>query len=84
MIEIKLTTKQAEGLQNHVGRHMDLCLESLEMDDCSFVTEEGELFEPFGLYCGCNVCNSREQLMATFEFLRKNNIVDVFVEDAEG
>lgn len=82
MIEIILTSEQAEGLQRHVGIHMDKCFESLEIDDSdSFVDEEGNLFEPYGAFCGCDTCQTREQLMATFSYLRKNNIVDIFVSD---
>ncbi len=81
MIEITLTTEQAEGLQRHVSNHLDNCLESLDLDDCSFVTDEGEIFETYGPYCGCQTCNTREQLMATFAYLKKINVADIFVSD---
>jgi hypothetical protein len=84
MIEISITPEQAEGLQRHVAIHMDNCFESLEQDDSdSFVDEEGNLFEPYGAFCGCDTCQTREQLMATFHYLRKNNIVDIFVDENE-
>lgn len=81
MIKIKLTSEQAEGLQKHVSNHMELCFETIDSEDCSFVTEEGEIFETYGPYCGCDVCNTREQLMATFAYLRNQEIVDIFVGD---
>jgi hypothetical protein len=81
MLEIKLTTEQAEGLQKHVTNHMELCMETIDSEDCSFVTEEGEIFETYGPYCGCETCNTREQLMATFAYLRKLEIADIFVSD---
>lgn len=81
MLEIKLTSEQAEGLQKHVTNHMELCMETIDSEDCSFVTEEGEIFETYGPYCGCETCNTREQLMATFAYLRKLEIVDIFVSD---
>jgi hypothetical protein len=31
------------------------------------------------MYCGCHVCETREHLMATFNWLRVNNIVDIAV-----
>ena len=83
MLEIKLTTKQAEGLQKHVANHMENCMETLDMEENSFVNEDGEIFEPYGPYCGCETCNTREQLMATFDYLRKSGIVDIFVGDEE-
>jgi hypothetical protein len=81
MIEIKLTTEQAEGLQKHVANHMELCLETIDSEDCVYITEGGEIFETYGPYCGCETCNTREQLMATFAYLRDEKIVDIFVDD---
>ena len=81
MIEIKLTDAQAKGLQKFVSTHMENCFETIQADDCSFVTPEGEVFEPFGIFCGCETCVTRETLMATFHYLRGNNIADIFVED---
>jgi hypothetical protein len=60
---------------------MELCLETIDSEDCSFVTEEGEIFETYGPYCGCETCNTREQLMATFAYLRNLEIVDIIVDD---
>lgn len=83
MIEVQLTSEQAEGLQKFVSNHMENCMESLDQEDCSFVTPEGEIFETYAPYCGCETCNTREQLMATFDYLRKSGIVDIFVGDEE-
>lgn len=81
MININLTTEQAEGLERHVSTHMMLCLETIDSEDCSFITPEGELFQTYGPYCGCDTCNTREQLMATFHFLRTEKIVDIVISD---
>ncbi|MEY4332372.1 MAG: hypothetical protein RLZZ196_1110 [Bacteroidota bacterium] len=83
MIEIKLTDEQAKGLQQHVSTHIDNCFEMIDMDDCTFVTPEGEVFESFAPFCGCNTCVTRETLMSTFHFLKNNKIADIFVEDEE-
>ena len=39
-----------------------------------------EGWEPYDLYDGCDVCDTREQLMATFDWLKSNGLVDVYVE----
>lgn len=39
-----------------------------------------EDWQPYDAYCGCDTCNSRESLMATFDWLRSNDIVDIFVQ----
>jgi hypothetical protein len=39
-----------------------------------------EDWQPYDVYCGCDTCNSRESLMATFDWLRSNNVVDIFVK----
>ena len=81
MKQIALTTEQAEGLQKFVSQHLYNCIEAIDSEDCSFVTESGEVFETYAPYCGCETCNTREQLMATFDYLRKSGIVDIFVGD---
>lgn len=80
MNEISLTPDQAVGLQQFVETHLDNCLESIDRDE-EFVTEEGALFEPYDIFCGCHVCMTREYIMATFDYLKQNNIVDIYVED---
>lgn len=75
--EVKLSTVQARSLEEYLEWHMSNCIESLH-------AEEDELpkdWEPFGPYCGCFTCESREWLMATFTFLKKNGLADVYVED---
>jgi hypothetical protein len=81
MKQINLTEEQAEGLQRHVSDHMTHCLETIDSDEDMFITEGGEIFEPYGPYCGCETCNTREQLMATFHFLRTENIVDIVISN---
>lgn len=71
---IRMTKDQTQRLQRFVEKHLDNCLESLDMDDCSFVTEEGEIFEPYGVFCGCSTCLTREQIMATIDFFEKENL----------
>lgn len=83
MVEIKLTSEQLTGLQNHVQTHLMHCVETLDMDQDVFVTEEGEIFEPYGPYCGCETCNTREQLVATFKYLENNKIAQLVLEDEE-
>jgi hypothetical protein len=81
MLEIKLTTEQAEGLSQHVSNHLDNCMETIDSDDDMFITEGGEVFEPYGIFCGCQTCVTREQLMATFAYLKNLQVVDIFVSD---
>jgi hypothetical protein len=38
-------------------------------------------WQPYDLFDGCETCESREQLMATFDWLRSNDKVDIFVEE---
>jgi hypothetical protein len=75
MQEIKLTTEQAKALETFIEDHMIGC--SMYLYDEEDVREG---FEPYGLYDGCETCDSRENLMATFDWLRSNNLVDIFVE----
>ena len=70
MQTIKLTEQQAEGLQTFVTNHIMSCKMSIYDD-----TDED--FEPYELYCGCDVCDTREYLMATFDYLEKANILKV-------
>ena len=75
MIEIKLTTKQAEQLQPFVTDHRNACY--------TYLYDEEDVvdgWEPYDLYDGCDVCDTREQLMATFDWLKSQGLVDVFVE----
>jgi hypothetical protein len=40
-----------------------------------------EDWEPYDLYDGCETCETREHLMATFDWLKSNGKIDIFVED---
>jgi hypothetical protein len=74
MKQIKLSTSQAEDLQNFVTDHRNLCYNFLYEDDAK------DNWEPYDLYDGCETCETREQLMATFDWLKKNKLIDVYVE----
>lgn len=75
MIEINLTEKQAQDLQTAVDDHMSLCHEVIDFDG----DELPEYLNDVALYCGCHVCETREHLLATFNWLRENQLVDVAV-----
>ena len=77
MLEIKITSEQAEDLQNYFQSHMDKCHEYLDYDS----QETPEEFLDVEMYCGCHVCETRESLMAVFTWLRKNGILDLYVSD---
>ncbi len=74
MQEIKLTTLEAEQLQNFITDHRNSCYNFLYEDDIK------DNWEPYDLYDGCETCETREQLMATFDWLKKNKLVDVYIE----
>lgn len=79
MYNVRLTTAQAEGLEAAVEEHMVYC--SYEINGLE--DEIPESWEPFGPFCGCQTCESREFLMATFDYLRKQGIVDVYIRDID-
>ena len=74
MKKIELTTEQAQQLESFVEDHMSGCYIMLHDEE-----DVREGFESYGPYCGCQTCDTREQLMATFDWLRSQNIVDVYV-----
>lgn len=74
MQKVKLTTLEAEQLQNFITDHRNSCYNFLYEDDIK------DNWEPYDLYDGCETCETREQLMATFDWLKKNKLVDVYVE----
>ena len=76
MIEIKITTEQAKQLEAFIEDHLYLC--AMEMTEEEPVPDD---WSPYGIYDGCSTCDTREQLMATFDWLRKNNILDLYIED---
>lgn len=75
MIDVVLTTEEAKRLERFVGDHRDMCMSYLYDD----VTPEG--WEPYDLYDGCETCETREHLMATFDWLKSNGKVDIYVGD---
>jgi hypothetical protein len=76
MIEVKLTHEEAEKLETFVSDHMQMCYNELFEDS----EANPEDWQPYDLFDGCETCESREQLMATFDWLRSNDKVDIFVE----
>jgi len=76
MNKIDLTQEQATALQNAVDEHMDRCYEVIDFEG----EELPEYLSDVDMYCGCHVCNTREHLMATFNYLRDAGIVDITVE----
>jgi hypothetical protein len=77
VIEVKLTHQEAEKLETFVSDHMQMCYNEL-FEDSEANPEE---WQPYDLFDGCETCESREQLMATFDWLRSNGKVDIFVEE---
>ena len=75
MIEIVLTIEEAKKLETFIGDHRSMCISYLYDD---VVPED---WEPYDLYDGCETCETREHLMATFDWLKSNNKIDIFVED---
>ena len=75
MQEIALTTEQAEKLQSFITDHRNACYAYLYDEE-----EVIEGWEPYDIYDGCEVCETREQLMATFDWLKSNGLVDVYVK----
>lgn len=81
MIKIDLTVEQAERLQADVAQHMEDCYDYLDWintdpDDADLP----ERYQEVDMFCGCNVCEMREHLIATFNSLRNMGIVDIAVE----
>jgi hypothetical protein len=75
MIDIILTTEEAKRLEVFIGDHRAMCMNYL-YDDA--VPED---WEPYDLYDGCETCETREHLMATFDWLKSNGKVDIYVGD---
>ena len=78
MLEVKLTMSQATSMEAFVEDHLNFCRAYLFEE-----LPEDTKFEPYGLYDGCETCDTREFLMATFDWLRFNKLVDVYIEDDE-
>jgi hypothetical protein len=75
MQEFKISEEDAKDLQWYVDAHISSCFESVDDPDYEF--QSG--LEPFGVFCGCLTCQTREYLMAIFTFLRNRGIVDIYV-----
>lgn len=71
MQKIKLTQIQKEGLEQFVSDHITYCNMSIYDD---FYQEDG-LYD--GKYCGCDVCQNREYINAVFDYLKKENILEI-------
>jgi hypothetical protein len=68
---IKLSQKQKEGLETFVSDHILSC--HIFMED-----PDSKNFNPYdSRYCGCDVCETKEYLMATFGYLEKMNILKI-------
>lgn len=81
MIEIKLNIEDAKHLENFVEEHMTYCMQELDgMAPEEHPEEFPDNWSAYGPFCGCMTCESREYLMATFDWLRRNDIVDLYVE----
>jgi hypothetical protein len=75
MIDIILTTEEAKRLEVFIGDHRAMCMNYLYDD---VVPED---WEPYDLYDGCETCETREHLMATFDWLKSNGKVHIYVGD---
>jgi hypothetical protein len=75
MIDITLTTEEAKRLEVFIGDHRAMCMNYLYDD---VVPED---WEPYDLYDGCETCETREHLMATFDWLKSNGKVHIYVGD---
>lgn len=75
MINIEITEEQATQLQNAVDLHMERCFEVMDYEG----EELPEYLDDVAMYCGCHVCETREHLMATFNYLRNTGIVNIEV-----
>lgn len=75
MKKVELKELEAKQLENFVEDHMSGCYMSLHDEE-----DVREDFEPYGVYCGCQTCDTREHLMATFDWLRTQKLIDIYVE----
>lgn len=72
MINLTITTEQAEGLEQFLQQHID---NLYNYDD----ELENDIFT-YGPYDACDTCNTREYLMATFDYLRSASILNLVIE----
>jgi len=76
MIEVVLTEKEAKALEDTLVYHMEQCFNSLY--DTGEVADGWEPWQPFD---GCSNCETREYLMTTFNWLKDNKDLAIYVED---
>jgi hypothetical protein len=76
MIEVTLTEQEAKSLEDTLVYHMEQCFNSLY--DTEEVAEDWEPWQPFD---GCSNCETREYLMTTFNWLKENKDLAIYVED---
>jgi hypothetical protein len=81
MQKIALTVEQINELSDHVTNHLHNCFKTMGSTDKMFITEGGEVFEPYGKFCGCRTCLIREQLMATFGCLKSLGVADIIISN---
>lgn len=75
MKKVELTEFEAKMLESFVEDHMSGCYMMLHDEE-----DVREGFQPYDAYCGCQTCDTREHLMATFDWLRSGGFVDVYVK----
>lgn len=97
MIEIKISQEDAKHMENFIEEHMEYCVQELSGVDPEENPEEypegwvshdidshieiPESWSTYGPYCGCTTCDSREYIMAMLDWLRRNKILDLYIED---
>jgi len=76
MTEVELTVEEAKDLEDTLIYHMEQCFNILYDEEA--VDEDFEPWQPFD---GCSNCESREWLMTTFQWLKDNKGIAIYVED---
>jgi hypothetical protein len=71
MINLTITTEQAKELEQFLQKHIDNLY--------NFDDEQDDIFT-YGLYDGCDTCNTREYLMAIFDYFRTASILDLEID----
>ncbi len=73
MLQIDITQEHAIMLEQYVTDHLNNAYNQL-MDE-----EVPEGYNTYDIFCGCDVCNTRELLMSTFAYLRILGYVDIAI-----
>jgi len=76
MIEVVMTEAEAKDLEDSLIYHMEQCYNTLY--DTEEVAKDWEPYQPFD---GCSNCETREMLMKTFEWLKDNKDLAIYVGD---